>query len=37
MITQTDLARGWQLPASEPGEALTPPEQATFELVPAEH
>jgi hypothetical protein len=27
----------WQLPASQPGEALTPPEQATFELTPAEH
>jgi hypothetical protein len=33
------LARkyGWQLPASQPGEALTPPEQATFELMPVEH
>ncbi len=28
---------GWQLPASEPGEVLTPPEQATFELVSAKH
>jgi hypothetical protein len=28
---------GWRLPASLPGEALTPPEQATFELMPAEH
>ena len=28
---------GWRLPASQPGEALTPPEQATFELTPAEH
>jgi deazaflavin-dependent oxidoreductase (nitroreductase family) len=28
---------GWQLPASQPDEALTPPEQATFELMPAEH
>ncbi len=27
----------WQLPASQPGEAPTPPEQATFELTPAEH
>jgi hypothetical protein len=27
----------WQLPASQPGEGLTPPEQATFELTPAEH
>src|SRR5438270_2843427 len=27
----------WQLPASQPGEPLTPPEQATFELMPAEH
>jgi len=27
---------GWQLPASQPGEALTPPEQATFELVPSD-
>src|SRR3981081_3910696 len=27
----------WQLPASQPGEPLTPPEQATFELTPAEH
>ena len=27
---------GWQLPASQPGEAPTPPEQATFELMPAE-
>ena len=27
----------WQLPNSQPGEALTPPEQATFELMPAEH
>ena len=27
----------WQLPASQPGEALTPPEQATFELTAAEH
>jgi len=27
----------WQLPASQPGEGLTPPEQATFELAPAEH
>ena len=28
---------GWQLPASQPGEPLTPPQQATFELMPAEH
>ena len=28
---------GWRLPASQPGEGLTPPEQATFELAPAEH
>ena len=28
---------GWQLPASQPGEALTPPEHATFELTPVEH
>ena len=28
---------GWQLPASQPGEAPTPPEQSTFELMPAEH
>ena len=27
----------WQLPASQPGEAPTPPEQATFELTAAEH
>jgi hypothetical protein len=27
----------WQLPASQPGEPLTPPEQSTFELMPAEH
>src|SRR5438445_4741241 len=27
----------WQLPASQPGEPLTPPEQATFELMPAQH
>ena len=27
---------GWQLPASQPGEELTPPEKATFELVPAD-
>src|SRR5713226_1203774 len=28
---------GWLLPASQTGEALTPSEQATFELMPAEH
>ena len=28
---------GWRLAASQPGEGLTPPEQATFELAPAEH
>ncbi len=28
---------GWELPASRAGEALTPSEQATFELAPAEH
>src|SRR4030088_786796 len=27
----------WQLPASQPGAPLTPPEQATFELMLAEH
>ena len=27
---------GWELPASQPGDALTPPEQATFELIAAE-
>jgi hypothetical protein len=27
---------GWQLPASQPGEALTPLEKATFELVLAD-
>ena len=27
---------GWQLPASQPGDALTPPERATFELTAAE-
>jgi len=27
---------GWELPASQPGEALTPPERATFELMPSE-
>src|SRR5712691_11935921 len=31
-----DQKYGWQLPASQPGEAPTPPEQATFELIPAE-
>jgi hypothetical protein len=28
---------GWKLPASQPGEALTLPEHATFELTPVEH
>ena len=31
-----ELKYGWRLPASQPGEALTPPERATFELIPAE-
>ena len=28
---------GWELPSSRPGEALTLPERATFDLVPAVH